>query len=61
MCERSDAMRQVRLAAHTLSEACLAKLNLTPNIWPLTEMYDAYLEDEIPASFRALLDKLSND
>jgi NADH:ubiquinone oxidoreductase subunit E len=50
MCERSDAVNELRRQAECLSRACEKT--------PLQQVYDHILNEEVPERFKRLLDRL---
>lgn len=61
MCERIDAVRAVRQAAHDLSRACLHRLDLPAPIGPLVELYNKTVSEPMPERFDELLSRLPDE
>lgn len=50
MCDRDDALQEMREAAECLERACVT---------PLQKLYEATLDEEIPDDLKRLLDRLN--
>lgn len=61
MCDRIDAVRAVRQAAHDLSRACLHHLDLPAPIRPLVELYNKTVSEPMPERFDELLAQLGGE
>jgi len=61
MCDRIDAVRAVRQAAHDLSRACLHRLDLPAPIRPLVELYNRTVSEPVPECFGELLAQLTDE